>query len=443
LVGPFGIVAAYRNGRASVTHLYGALPEGVAGPIGNYWADTAPPAPICQPLRDEQRVDVVIIGAGFTGLSAAYHIRLASDRSVHVLEAGAPGNGASGRNGGFACTGATRFNALELGRRFGIDTARQLFEIESEAVNLVRDIAHREGFSIDETGEGELEIAHSASRVAGLKAEGQFLNDNFGCETRYLSGPELAQNGMNSTLRSGGLLHDIGYGIHPMKYVRGLLGAALGKGALVHGSSPVIGWERSGNVHRLITPGGTLLSDQVIVATNGYTTDGLTPMLAGQREKQGWSTDVMAFDTRTLLHYFRLLPDGRLLFGGRGGTSLAPAKRARVRRNLRRAFERLFPAWRDVEDTHFWQGFLCLARDAVPHIGAIGPGVLAGLAYHGNGIAMSTWTGRALAALAMGEPAPTMPRVMSGPPPRFPLPRLRRHYTRLPYLAYGLRDSLP
>jgi len=442
-------------------HLYGPFPDRVSGPLGNYWAETAPEIPACPTLSGDHQVDVAIIGAGFTGLSAAYHLRAAGDRSVHVLEAGAPGNGASGRNGGFACTGATRLNAVELGRRFGIATARQLFELECDAMNLVREIAHREGFSIDETGEGELEIAHSATRVGALKAEGRFLNDNFGSKTKFLDNDALTRAGLSCSLDSGGLLHDVGYGLHPMKYVGGLLNAVRACGAVVYGSSPVVAWERHGAAHRLVTPGGSLLADQVIVATNGYTTDDLLPALAGrylpalscimvtrpltvaERERQGWTSNVMAFDTRTLLHYFRKLPDGRMLFGGRGGISLAAAERSRVRRNLRRAFEHIFPAWRDVEDTHFWQGFVCIARDAVPHICELEPGVLAGLAYHGNGIAMSTWTGRALADLTMDRSTDAIPDMMRSIPPRFPMARLRRHYFRLPYLGYGIRDKLP
>jgi len=243
-----------------------------------------------------------------------------------------------------------------------------------------------------------------------------------------------------------------------------LLDACRKAGAAVHACTPVTAIMPDGDGWRLETAaGGTCRAGQVIVATNGYGRDGPPALLAGrmlpvlsnilvtrplspaEREAQGWTSTLMAYDTRHLLHYFRLLPDGRFLFGGRGGLSADPGSESRARSWLTAAFHRLFPAWREVEITHFWRGLACVTADRSAHAGALAPGLWIGGGYHGNGVALSAATGRLLADLAAGtaDPQGDVPALMRGSPPRFPLPRLRRHLLAAAYAWYRLRDALP
>ena len=165
---------------------------------------------------------------------------------------------------------------------------------------------------------------------------------------------------------------------------------------------------------------GTLKARHVIIATNGYTPEDVSPCHRGrimpalssilvtrplteaERQAQGWTSPLMAYDSRKLLHYFRLLPNGRFLFGGRGGTDASNAGGEAYRDVLTAAFHDLFPAWRNVEITHYWRGFVCLAYDLVPYVApsTTNKTVWTAIAYHGNGVAMGSWSGRAVARLA-------------------------------------------
>jgi glycine/D-amino acid oxidase-like deaminating enzyme len=149
----------------------------------------------------------------------------------------------------------------------------------------------------------------------------------------------------------------------------------------------------------------------------------------------------MSYDTRNLLHYFRLMPDGRFLFGMRGGLRSSPKAEAAIRMQVQRDFKRMFPAWAEVDVTHIWSGMVCMSRDLVPFVGPVPgqAGMFAGFAYHGNGVAMGTYSGRALARLALGQTS-GLPNVMSETARRFPLGRWRRALMPPAYAAMGLAD---
>jgi glycine/D-amino acid oxidase-like deaminating enzyme len=153
----------------------------------------------------------------------------------------------------------------------------------------------------------------------------------------------------------------------------------------------------------------------------------------------------MCNDTRELLHYFRLLPDGRFMFGGRGGTDASPQGLAAITRSLRTEFERIFPAWAHVETERSWAGFVCLASGLTPYAGPIEgmDGAYASLAYHGNGVAMGSYAGRLMADVMSGAQTleETVPAVMRAPLKQFPLPALRLFYLKSAYLAFRIKDE--
>jgi glycine/D-amino acid oxidase-like deaminating enzyme len=329
-------------------------------------------------------------------------------------------------------------------------------------VALVRDNLER--FNIDAwaSGAGEVTLAHRPNSIAELQAERDFLKTTFGEDTEFLPKEQLARLGLNGPGFFAGLKAHTGFGLHPLNYVRGLARAAANAGAKLHAGSRLIRWEEGAGGHLLHTPEGRIRARQVIVASNGYTPEHISqhhqgrllpalssilvtrPLSEDERRAQGWTSPLMAFDSRNLLHYFRLLPDGRFLFGGRGGTDASAQGDATYRPVLTTAFQALFPAWRDVEITHFWRGYVCLAYDRVPFIGALDGRntVWTAIAYHGNGVAMGTWSGRALARLITGKAArdgisPVLTRRLA----RFPLPAFRPAYLKGAYLWYGWQDG--
>jgi glycine/D-amino acid oxidase-like deaminating enzyme len=151
----------------------------------------------------------------------------------------------------------------------------------------------------------------------------------------------------------------------------------------------------------------------------------------------------MAFDSRNLLHYFRLLPDGRFLFGGRGGTDASDSGAAPMKAHMIRTLQDLFPVFGRAEITHFWRGFVCLAYDLVPHVGALDEqkSVWTAIAYHGNGVAMASLCGREVARTAMGRPRRSLPSVITTRLARFPLAFLRPLYLKGAYLWFRYEDA--
>lgn len=152
----------------------------------------------------------------------------------------------------------------------------------------------------------------------------------------------------------------------------------------------------------------------------------------------------MAYDSRHLLHYFRLMPDNRFLFGMRGGVFASKNAEARARARVISDFRRMFPAWSKVEIPHAWSGMVCIARDLVPFAGAVAgaSNALAGFAYHGNGVAMGTFTGKTLAQLALGETPDLYPAVMRKPAQKFPFGSVRRAIMPPLYAAYRADDMV-
>ena len=152
----------------------------------------------------------------------------------------------------------------------------------------------------------------------------------------------------------------------------------------------------------------------------------------------------MAFDTRNLLHYFRLLPGGEFLFGGRGGTDASDAAAAPMKQHMIATLKEMFPVFGEAEIDYFWRGFVCLARDLVPYVGALDDhrSVWTSIAYHGNGVAMASYSVTALADLVAGRPErANLPSMLTRRLARFPLAFLRPLYLKGVYLWFDYEDS--
>jgi len=430
--------------------------------VDSYWEASADPLGIDPPpLASDQSCDVAIIGGGFTGLSAALEL---AERGIDVrlLEAGPIGWGASGRNGGFSCIGSHKLSYATMIGRYGLDATRAFYGAMKESVSLVADNVNRHGIDVWKTGEGEITLAHLPNRFAELKAEQAFYRATFGEENQLLGPEELRQRGLSGPEFHGGLLGPVGFGVHPLNYVRGLARAAHKAGAKLHPRSRLLRWEQAGGGHRLSTAAATLTARRVIVATNGYTPEDVSTYHAGriipalsniivtrplsdaELQEQGWTETTLAYDSRNLLHYFRLLPNKRFLFGGRGGTDSSAAAADGYRAYLTATFHRLFPAWARADITHFWRGFVCLSNDLVPYVGPLdeAKGVWTSIAYHGNGVAMASWSGRQVARLLLDPKArDKTPAVITRRLARYPLPAFRPLYLKGAYVWFNWQDS--
>ena len=428
------------------------------GPRTGCWWDETVLAPDWPVLEGERAVDVGIVGGGFTGLSAALHLA-EGGASVAVLEAESPGWGASGRNGGFCCEGGAKTDDASLTRRFGAEAAASYWQAERDAVALVADLLDRHGITADTHSRGETQLAHRPKDMERLRRRADQIARGGGPDPLLIEAADLPAHGMKGPFH-GALTNPVGFGLNPRKYLFGLARAAEAAGARLFQKSAATALRREGSGWVAETARGRLRCASLVIATNGYSSEDLPGWMAGrylpsqsnvlvtrplteaELAAQGWTSDQACYDTRNLLHYFRLMPDRRFLFGMRGGLISSPGAEARARAATRRDFERMFPAWAAVPSPHTWSGMVCLARDRLPFAGAVPehPGLFAGFAYHGNGVAMGSYAGRALARrILTGSDAQT-PVPMRAPPRRFPLGRARRLLMAPLYATLALRD---
>ena len=428
-------------------------------PRANCWWDQTAPAPDWPALTGDARCDVAVIGGGFTGITAA--LRLArTGLSVTVCEAGPPGFGASGRNGGFCCLGGGKISNTALTRHFGAEGRRAYRATEVAAIDLVAHQLDSHGIDADTHSEGETLIAHNARVPRDFARDAETIAEDYGVEPRIHSAADLDGMGMRMAGAHGAITTPRGFALNPRKYLFGIADAARSAGATLSSDTQITAIEPQGDGQVLYHARGRLRADRVIIATNGYSSDDLPDWLAArympaqssvlvtrpltddELAAQGWSSHQMSYDSRNLLHYFRLMPDRRMLFGMRGGILSSPGVEAAALRRVRKDFETMFPAWSGVETPFGWSGMVCLARNQAPFIGAIPgrPGLHAALAYHGNGVAMGSWAGHMIAGDLLGDDPAAIPAAMRRDPGHFPFGRYRRIVVPAAYLGMRLAD---
>lgn len=416
-------------------------------PQPSYWEATGGQVEFAaESLTADESCDVAIIGGGYTGLSAALHLARDHGADVRVLEAGHIGWGASGRNGGFCAVGGTGLHRGDLIKRVGLDSARAYYQASVNAVELVRSLAVDERIDYFPYGNAEVEVAHSERAAAELRMDHAILTDALGMHADYVSADEARQRFFDSTECYGALINRPAFGLHPLRFCRGLAAAAERHGARLHSHSRVTDWCKNNGKHRLSTAGGTVRANKLIFATNGFIQEDLQrrfygrtlpvisaivvtrPLTQTEIEAQNWRTENPAINTPLLMNYFRLLPDKRFLFGGRGHTTGHSRGEAGNYKNLIGIMRRIWPAWRDVEIDYQWHGLICYTSALRPSVGRLDDddSVYFGFGYHGNGVNMATWTGKQLADwIGSGSMPERLPSLMLGLVNRFPLPKLR------------------
>lgn len=369
-----------------------------------YWWEDAPLV-ASPPTTLPSRADVAIIGAGYTGLSAALTLARAG-RSVVVLEAGAPGVGASARNGGM-CGDVLKPSLDTLTRRYGRDRALALFMEAREAFDFLESFLADEGIDCAYVRSGGFTGALKPAQYEAMARETERLARSVG-----LAGDMVPKSAVRDEIGTdfyvgGRVLHRRG-GLHPARYHAGLLARVRAAGATVIGNAPVGDIARDGTSFRLATPAGVLAARDIVVATNGYTgrvtqrlrrrvipvtsymiaTETLSPNLMATLMPKGR----MLTDSNRLLCYFRPSPDNtRILFGGRPAyTEIGPEAAAQ---RLSRYMTTLFPELRGVALSHSWSGFIAYTFDRLPHVG-LRDGMHYAMGYCGSGVVMATWLGR-------------------------------------------------
>lgn len=394
--------------------------ESLAASPGSLWAATATCAPIASlpQLSAAARADIVVIGAGYTGLSAALH-GAGAGRDVVVLEAGELGGGGSGLNGGQVIAGL-KHDPDVLESLYGERVGAQLAACSGAAPDLVFDLIAHYAIECDAVRTGWLQLAVSERHLRSLERRAAQWRSR-GADAAVLSAREAAT--LTGTARyCGGWIDRRGGTVQPLAYLLGLGRAAIARGARLFVRSPAWRLSHRGDGWCVETPRGSVTASTVILATDAYTgrefdtlrrtvvavpsiqvaTAPLPESLRATILPGGQSVS----DTQRVLRYFRLDASGRFVLGTRGSYGDVPVP-ANTRAH-EHAVSELFPQLAGMPLQHRWGGLVAMTRDGIPHLHEPAPGLLAGLGYNGRGVAMATTMGRLLARRALGETAASL-----------------------------------
>nr|WP_220790001.1 FAD-binding oxidoreductase [Gluconacetobacter tumulisoli] len=393
------------------------------------YADTARPAVATPPLSREIRVGTALIGGGFTALSAALHLAEAG-HAVAVLEANAPGWGASGRNGGQVNPGLKTLPS-EVERDFGPERGARLAHAAWNAPDLVFGLVERYGIACAAARGGTLRGATADDQIPALRQLADECRARGG-DVEWLDGHAIAGRTGTTHYRAA-LLDRRGGQVNPLGLARGMAEAAIGQGALIFGGTRALSLRRAQGQWRIGTRAGAVRADRVIFATNGYA-DRLwnrlrrtvvplssaivatAPLPPDIRARILASREVL-YELGEITTYYRIDDAGRLLIGGR--STLASRSGPEAFPFLQRHARMLWPFLRDVQWTHGWNGHIAVTLDHYPHWHEPMPGIMACVGYNGRGVAMATLLGREIARRALGA---TTEDILLPPGPLRPIP---------------------
>ncbi|WP_137388717.1 NAD(P)/FAD-dependent oxidoreductase [Rhodoligotrophos defluvii] len=379
-----------------------------------YWWEAAEPASP-SPGELPQRSDVVVVGGGYTGLSCALELARRGT-SVTVLDADAIGFNASSRNGGLV-NGGLKLALADMSGQLGAERADRLVREAIGTLPFIEDLIGREGIDCDFQRTGRFVCAYSRKHYDELAAKVDRIAELTGAPA-YMVPPERQREEIGSDHYRGGQLVEAAAGLHPAKYVRGLAQAAERAGAMLFGKTRVTRLQRNGGRWQVETERGAIACEEVMIGTNAYTGPA-TPwlrrrvvpvasfLIATEPLPDALTRDLVPrgrvlADSRRVLSYFRLSPDGRrVLWGGRVGTAAMDPRESG--RRLHAMMCRVWPQLQDVRITHSWTGNVAFTFDFIPHLGQH-QGMHYALGCQGSGVAMQSWLGYQAARNMIGGP---------------------------------------
>ncbi|WP_158772869.1 NAD(P)/FAD-dependent oxidoreductase [Cobetia sp. L2A1] len=378
----------------------------------SWYASSANASPERPPLSGDVSCDVCVVGAGFTGISAALHLA-EQGLKVMVLEAARVGYGASGRNGGQIVNSYSRdMDVIE--ERFGAQTARALGDMAFEGNTIIRDRIAR--YSIDcDLREGNLFAACNTRQMKGLR-EHKALWERYGNTSLELLEGDAYQREVSAEGYVGALVDHSGGHIHPLNLVLGEAAAFESLGGVIFEQSPLVSLEHGSPVV-LKTAGGTIRADRVVMAGNAYL-NGVLPVLEGKSMPCGTQVittapleadvarallpnNMAVEDCNYLLDYYRLTRDNRLIFGG--GVNYGGEDPTDIEALIRPKMLKVFPQLANVKIDYAWSGTFLMTLNRLPQFGVLNDNVYYAQGYSGHGVTCSHLAGRLISEVMTGR----------------------------------------
>lgn len=427
------------------------IPHNISIPQ-TYWGAITPPKK--QPtFIIPASADVVIIGAGYTGLSAAIELAQHQSLSVVVLDAAPPGFGCSARNAGFVLKGTGRLSLTQIAQRWGQDIAKQMRDEFDLGTSRVAELLTQGDAEHYLQSSNYLKIAFDQKALATLKKQ---CRSPYANNLSLLNGKQVSDY-LRVPAAIGGVLDTSGQTINPLGLLLTMQQLANQLGVKTVYQSVVTTIETTSNYHNVITDKQSIRADNILITTNAYSPKRLYPHLdkkqfpiqssilvtAPLTSSEAISprgTLVSAMDTRLLKYYYRILPDGRLLFGGRGEVTAWEGEQENAKERLRRGLIATFGQLANTPIDYFWNGWISASRDHYPRVRFDQQnriGYSAG--YCGSGVSFATLAGKRLAQAVTGTALPPLP-IYQSDLPSYPLHFLRRPALRALYGWTSLRN---
>ena len=418
----------------------------------NYWVETTPRPEGIATQEVPSKVDVAIIGSGYTGLNAAIELAK-SGTNVAVLEQETIGWGGSSRNGGlFSPDIAGGMDKIE--ERYGYDAAQFFWQWSIDACDHVERIVTDKGIECDFHRNGQIHLAYKPTHFVDAKRYMESVIQKFDYTgLRAIEASDLPTE-IGSGSYYGGILEESGGGADPAKYVFGLARVAKHHGAILVEKAKVTNIERKNGKFQLFTSKGSIESKEVLLATSGYTSHlipkaryGIFPIasciiltepLSHELQRELSPNNRVFYDSKRLLNYFRLTADGRMLFGGRK-SSAEDSNSERSAKQIHRRMLEVFPQLKDTPISHTWSGYVGYTFDKMPHIGRIN-GVHYAYGYCGHGLAAASYMGVEVAKLISGQQESSP--FMEIPHPRYFFASFEKLFLPLGSIWYRFLDRI-
>lgn len=417
-----------------------------------FWTDNTPDRGGFPTSELPNKVDVAVVGSGVTGLNAAIAM-LRAGATVAVIEQETIGWGASSRNGGLFGPGL-KPDPQKIEKKYGIEQARELWRWSYEAVDHVVEMIQTEGIDCGLNYSGQLYLASSPKDWEHLQAYVEYLNDrSFYSGYKPVDSSDLHTE-IGSSFYYGGLTEDMAGGLDPARYVYGLARVTAELGGMLVANTQVQRIARQSGAFRVSTSQGTIRAKEILLATNGYTTNlvhrvrqGIVPIgsyviltdpLPDSLQKGISPNGRVFFDSQFFLNYFWLTPYGRLMFGGRSNLSTGLDLMDSADLLQKRMLE-VFPQLEGVGISHSWTGKLGISFDMLPHLGKVN-GVHYAMGYSGHGITLGSYLGKEVGELITGEREDSM--FLDIRHPRFVLASWDKLYLPFVTVYYQTLDRL-